>query len=132
MRTACETVYIVDPDESVHDAISTLLEPAGVRVSCFRTPESLLAALAIDMSRSCCLLVEASIPGIGSLELIRRVRSMDSHLSVVVLASTSDKDIAAQALKAGATDVIDKPHFSVDLLNKILGVAVYADNAAAP
>lgn len=131
MLAACDTVYVVDPDESVHDAISTLLESAEVCVTCFRTPESLLAALANDKSKSCCLLVEADIPGIGSLELIRRVHSIDTHLPVVVLASTSDTDIAAQALKAGAIDVIDKPLFGVDLLDKILGFAIYVDNAAA-
>ncbi len=131
MLAACDTVYVVDPDESVHDAISTLLEPTEVRVACFRTPERLLSALAENTSRSGCLLVEANISGIGSLELIRRAHSINSHLPIIVLASTVDSDIAAQALKAGAIDVIDKPLFGVDLLDRILGVSGYAHDDGA-
>jgi FixJ family two-component response regulator len=52
-------------------------------------------------------------------------------MPIIVLASTSDSDIAAQALKAGALDVIDKPLFGAHLLDRILGVAANARHATS-
>ena len=126
MFSTCDTVYVVDPDESVHDALSTLLQSAKVRVEGFRTPEAFLNACATRHTDSFCLLLEANLSGIGSLELIRTVHEQKSHVPIIVLASTADSDIAAQALKAGALDVIDKPLFGVHLLERVLGVAATA------
>ena len=132
MLTTCDTVYVVDPDESVHDALGTLLQSAKVRVEGFRTPEAFLNACPTRSTDNCCLLIEADLSGIGSLELIRTVREQESHIPIIVLASTADSDIAAQALKAGALDVIDKPLFGVHLLERILGVAATARIATTP
>ena len=131
MLDACDTVYVVDPDESVHDAISTLLEAAKVRVECYRTAEAFQSVCATRMTRGCCLLLEAVLPGIGSLALIRDVRTRDPSVPIIVLASTADSDIAAQALKAGALDVIDKPLFGMHLLEKILGAAATPSHSAS-
>ena len=126
MLSTCDTVYVVDPDESVHDALSALLQSAQVRVEGFRTPEAFLSACATRCTDSCCLLIEADLSGIGSLELIRTIREQKPQFPIIVLASTTDSDIAAQALKAGALDVIDKPLFGMHLLERILGVAATA------
>jgi FixJ family two-component response regulator len=131
MLDACDTVYVIDPDESVHDAISTLLEATKVRVECYRTPEAFQTVCATRNTQSCCLLLEAVLPGIGSLALIRDVLARDPSVPIIVLASTADSDIAAQALKAGALDVIDKPLFGMHLLEKILGTAATSSYAVA-
>ena len=75
--------------------------------------------------------LEAVLPGIGSLALIRAVLARDPSVPIIVLASTADSDIAAQALKAGALDVIDKPLFGMHLLEKILGAAATSSYAVA-
>jgi len=132
MLSACDTVYVVDPDESVHDALATLLQSAGVRVACYRTPEAFLNACAMQQSGNCCVLLEADLPGIGSLALIREVHALAPEMPIIALASTTDSDIAAQALKAGALDVIDKPLFGAHLLDRILGAAADARYATSP
>jgi FixJ family two-component response regulator len=131
MLDTCDTVYVIDPDESVHDAISTLLEAAKVRVECYRTPEAFQSVCAARNTQSCCVLVEAVLPGIGSLALIRDVLVRNPGIPIIVLASTADGEIAAQALKAGALDVIDKPLFGMHLLEKILRAAATSGYAVA-
>lgn len=126
MAPTCDTVYVVDPDESVHDALGTLLQSAAVRVEGFHTPEAFLNCCASRSTENCCVLVEADLSGIGSLELIRTIREQQSNVPIIVLSSTVDDDIAAQALKAGAVDVIDKPLSGVNLLDRILGVTAGA------
>jgi len=131
MLTNCDTVYVVDPDESVHDALSTLLQAGKVHVKSFRTPEAFQNAYIACDSRNCCILVEADLSGIGSLALIRNIHAQNPNVPIVVLASTADSDIAAQALKAGAVDVFDKPLFGMHLLDRILGVAAAARYATS-
>ena len=119
MRGNQNTVYVIDPDESVHDALTTLLGASGVNIRCFSTAEALLESNAL-CNRDCgCLLVEAELPGMGSLALVRQLHAQYSDLPIIVLASTSDRDIADQALKAGAVDVFDKPLISGRLLDRL-------------
>ncbi len=63
-----------------------------------------------------CLLVEADLHGMGSLALLKRLHARGFDIPVVVLTSTSNRDIADQALKAGATEVIEKPLVGARLL----------------
>lgn len=114
-----DTVYVIDPDESVHDALTTLLGASGVDIRCYSTAEALLESKVLR-NRDCgCLLVEADLPGMGSLALVRQLHAQYSDLPIIVLASTSDRDIADQALKAGAVDVFDKPLISGRLLDRL-------------
>jgi FixJ family two-component response regulator len=76
-----------------------------------------------------CLLVEADLAGMGSLALLRRLRAQNVDLPVVVLMSTSNRDIAAQALAAGAVEVIEKPLLSGQLLNRLRQLARRNDDA---
>lgn len=109
------TVYVIDPDEAVHDALVTLLSASDIEVRCFLTAEEFLESDALLTAGRGCVLVEADLPGMGSLAFVRQLRSR-SELPIVVLASTADSDIADQALKAGAIDVFDKPLIGARLL----------------
>lgn len=103
------TIYLIDPDEAVHDALSALLDASGLRVMCFSTAEAFLAAGLPDNSEPGILLVEASLSGIGALALVRHLHIHAGWIPVVVLTSTSDRRISRQALRAGASEVIEKP-----------------------
>ena len=119
MRCDKDTVYVIDPDEAVHDALSTLLDASGLRVECFPTAEAFLASDVLHGPVSGCLLVDADLPGIGSLALVRQLRAQSFDVPVVVLTSTFDRDIANQALKAGAVDVFEKPLVGAHLLDRL-------------
>ena len=56
-----------------------------------------------------CFLMEAPLPGFSSLALLRLLRGEGSKLPVIMLATTSNRGIADQLIRAGAVDVIDKP-----------------------
>lgn len=119
MRIQGYTVCLVDPDEAVHDALSTLLRASGVHVKCFASAEDYLksnVALATDTD---CVLAEASLPGMGCLAFLRRLRAIGTDQPIIVLTSTSDRDIAEQALKAGALEVIEKPLVGDQILRRL-------------
>jgi FixJ family two-component response regulator len=129
MRCDKDTVYVIDPDKAVHDAITTLLGASGMRVECFPTAEAFLATGILHSTVRGCLLVEADLPGIGSLALVRQLRAQNFDLPVVFLTSTSDRDIASQALKAGANDVFEKPLVGGHLLDRLNDLGCCAEAA---
>ena len=132
MACQTDTVYVVDPDEAVHDALTTLLGANGTRVMCYPDAEAFLHSSDILGAMRGLLLLEANLPGMGSLALQRRLRDQGFDLTVVVLTSTSNRDIADQALKAGAVEVIEKPLLSERLFELLRGLVADSDRFASP
>ncbi len=104
-----DTVYVIDPDEAVRDRLTTLLGMFAVPVLGYADAETFLESTSLQGTSRGCLLVEAKLPGMASLALLRRLLAQDVDLPVVVLVSTSNRDVAEQALQAGAADLMDKP-----------------------
>ena len=119
MRCEIDIVYVIDPDEAVHDALAALLGATGTRVVCYASAEAFLDSDFMHSGMRGLVLVEVNLPGMGSLALLRRLRARGVDLPVVVLTSTSNRDIADQALKAGAVEVIEKPLVHGRLLNRL-------------
>ncbi len=109
MPRAVNTVYVIDPDESVHDALKTLLSSNGSKVVCYPNAEAFFGSDPAFETTCGCILLEANLPGMGSLAFLRRLQCHEINLPVVVLTSTSNRDIADQVLRAGAVEVIEKP-----------------------
>ncbi len=119
MRCEIDTVYVIDPDEAVHDALAALLNATGTRVVCYPSAEAFLDSDSMRSDMRGLVLAEANLPGMGSLAFLRRLRDQGVDLPVVVLTSTSNREIADQALKAGAVEVIEKPLVHGRLLNRL-------------
>lgn len=109
MNNVNNNVYVIDPDEVVHEALSELFAAADTRVVCYRSAEDFLKSDELHDTLRGCVLTEADLPGIGSLAFLRQLRTRGIEAPVIVMTSTSNRDIADQALKAGAVDVISKP-----------------------
>ena len=129
-----DTVYIIDPDEAIRDGLTTLLGTLDIPVLSYPDAQAFLdSSTAESLSRGC-LLVEANLPGMSSLALLRRLRDQGADLSVMILAGMRNRDIAGQALQAGAADVIDKPLVNGQLLKRLRQLLSWAPGllAAAP
>jgi two-component system invasion response regulator UvrY len=80
------------------------------------------------------VIVELSIPGMGGLELIRRVRLQYEALPVLVLSSHAEDQYAMRALKAGANGYLTKdcaPAELVRAMRKVMGGGVYVSERLA-
>ncbi len=131
MRCEQDVIYVIDPDEAVHDALTVLLSATGTRVMCYSNAEAFLDSGFAHSSIRGCVLAEANLSGMGSLALLRRLRAQGVDLPVVILTSTSNRDIADQALKAGAVEVIEKPLVHGQLLNRLQHLTHRNDDARA-
>ena len=56
-----------------------------------------------------CLLIDAYLPGMNGLELLRWLGHSGHRLPAIMITGNSDVPMAVQAMKAGAWDFIEKP-----------------------
>ena len=119
------TVYVIDDDEPVRDSVVLLLEGRALAVQSFASgPEFLDAAASLAPG---CVVTDMRMPAMDGIELLRRLRERDLHLPVIVMTAHGEVSLAVQALKAGATDFIEKPFPGEVLIDAVLAALETVD-----
>jgi len=106
------TVYVVDDDPAVRDALAFSMTSAGLSARTFESAEALLAVLPLTPG---CIVTDVRMPGMNGIELVRRLRQLECRLPVVVITGHADVPLAIEAMKAGVADFLEKP-FDDDVL----------------
>jgi FixJ family two-component response regulator len=102
-----KTVFIVDDDEDLRDALSMLMRAAGLDTETFATAGEFLQHF-VPRS-SCCLVLDIRMPGMTGLELQAELHRRRIHLPIIFLTGHGDVPLAVKAMKAGAADFMQKP-----------------------
>jgi two-component system CheB/CheR fusion protein len=110
-------IFVVDDDDRILEAIRTVLEDDGRVVETYATCEAFLAAF--RPGDFACLLIDAYLPGMSGLDLLKRLHSDGCHLPSIMITGDSDVPMAVEAMKAGALDFIEKPIGGEDLIASI-------------
>jgi len=120
-------VHVVDDDASVRESLAVLLEAAGFLV---RAYDSATAFLQATSERTAgCVLTDVQMPELNGLELQRRMVERGIRLPVIVMTGHADVPIAVEALKAGATDFLEKPFNDEQLLAAVESAIVLSQRA---
>lgn len=101
------TVFIVDDDPSVRDALSLLLGVHDYRVAVFADAESFLKAYKKEWRG--CVLLDIRMPGMDGLALQKHLAGSGSELPVIVMTGHGDVASAREAFRALAIDFLEKP-----------------------
>jgi len=110
-------VFIVDDDAGVRGAFRSLFEDDGTAVEAYESCEEFLAAY--RQGQKGCLLIDAYLPGMSGLELLRCLEQDGQRLPAIMITGDSDVTIAVEAMKAGASDFIEKPVGREELLASV-------------
>jgi two-component system CheB/CheR fusion protein len=116
-RTKGPVIFVVDDDSNVCKGLRDLLEAEGWTVEDFATCEAFLEAH--HAGREGCLLVDAYLPGMTGHELLRHLHSRGDPMPAIMITGNSDVHMAVEAMKAGASDFIEKPVDRRELLASI-------------
>ena len=117
-ETAAEpTVFIVDDDPPVREAIGMLVQSVGIRSEEYSSAVDFLEAF--DGDRRGCLVLDVRMPGMSGIELQKQLISRESTLPIIFITGHGDVPLAVQAIRAGALDFIEKPFRDQDLLDRI-------------
>jgi two-component system response regulator FixJ len=111
-------VYVIDDEKAVRDAVTFLLEARELCVQGFVSASEFLAA--VPSLTPGCVLTDMRMPGMGGLDLLREIRGRTLPWPVVVMTAYGEIPLAVQALKAGATDFIEKPFPGETLIEAVL------------
>lgn len=106
-RPEAQTIAVVEDDESVREALGNLLLSMGLEVQTFATAEDFLAWP--QHARIACLVSDIQLPGIGGLELQRRIVSTGDAVPVILITAFPRDHIRRQAEEQGAVALLAKP-----------------------
>ncbi len=109
-------VHVVDDDDAVRNSLAFLLETYGMTVFTYPSGPAFLAAA--DAARGC-IVADVRMPDMDGMELLRRLSQRGIGLPVIIITGHGDIPLAVEAMKAGATDFIEKPFDDTLLLNVI-------------
>ena len=101
------TVFIVDDDPSVRDALSLLLGVRGYRTAMFASGEAFLQAW--QPAWRGCMLIDIRMSGMDGLSLQMELRRRDCRIPVIIMSGHGDVSMARAAFKADAVDFLEKP-----------------------
>jgi len=110
-------IYVVDDDAQVRAEIRHLLEENGRTVTDFVDAESFLASY--KPGRDAVLLLDACLPGMDGLVLLRHLSDSGLQLPTVMITGKSSVPMAVDAMKSGVSDFLEKPFSRAELLTCI-------------
>jgi two-component system CheB/CheR fusion protein len=127
--TRSSTVFVVDDDRSVREAMRDLLKENGYSVELFANGPAFIEAY--RSGRKGCLLVDEMMPGMNGIELIEQLKAESHELPAIVITAHGAVPMAVQAMKAGAVDYIEKPVSHQELLASIERALCQTQDTAA-
>ena len=111
--TEIPLISIVDDDESVREAIESLMKSVGYIAKVFSSAGEFLKSEYLN--DTACLILDLQMPGISGLELQSRLAASRCRVPIIFISAHSDAEARARALEAGAIGFLQKP-FSEDAL----------------
>ncbi len=100
-------LLLVDDDETFCRVLSAALERRGFAVSVAHTVADGLATAELDFPEYA--VVDLKMPGSSGLELVRKLKELDTHTKIVVLTGYASVATAVEAIKLGAVHYLAKP-----------------------
>ena len=116
-RDEARVIYIVDDDSHVREALRGAIEKAGRIVETYPTCEAFLEAY--RPGHDGCLVIDARMPGMDGLALLHQLRASGDQIPAIMITGQGNVQVAIQAMKAGASDFIEKPFSNTELLASI-------------
>ncbi len=111
------TVFIVDDDEEVRDALALLMQSIGLKSETYDSAQSYLDAF--DADKPGTLVLDVRMKGMSGLALQSHLSSFPLHPPIIIITGHGDVSMAVQAVQAGALDFLEKPFKEQTLLESI-------------
>jgi phosphoserine phosphatase RsbU/P len=121
-KPASGRVLIADDQQHVLFALQMLLSGSGLSTETVTHPSRVLHALETESFDAVLMdlnYTRDTVGGAEGLELVSKIRSMDSLVPVVVMTAWSSVDLAVEAMRRGASDFVQKPWENHELLHKL-------------
>ena len=110
-------ILIVDDDKAICDFMQSLLEKDGFIVKTLGDPT--LVEDEVRQGDYHVLILDLMMPKMDGIEVLKKIRTIDSDIAVVIFTAHPNLDSAVASMKLDAVDYIKKP-FNVDEFREVL------------
>jgi FixJ family two-component response regulator len=124
---AVATVFIIDDDRGMRQAIQDLVESVGLRAQSFATGQEFLSGKGTNGPS--CLVLDVRLPQTSGLDFQRQLADTGMQIPIIFITAHGDIPMSVRALKSGAVEFLTKPFRDQDLLDAI-HQALQRDRAA--
>ena len=121
-------VYVVGDDPDVGSGLEKLIREAGFQLQSFKAGQAFLDAYP-KLSPGC-LFVSLAMPIMGGLELLDRLRAAGCTWPTVIVTARASAPAAANAMRAGAFAVLEKPLRELEVLAAVSGAQAHLKHEA--
>lgn len=111
------TVFVVDDDPSIRRALMRLMQSVSLPSETYGSAQEFLDAY--DPARPGCLVLDIRMPQISGLDLQQMLAARGIEIPIIIITGHGDVPMCVRAMKAGATDFIQKPFHEQELLDAI-------------
>lgn len=111
------TILIVDDEENVSGLLSKILSKKGY--TALTADNGINAINIIESRRVDIVITDIKMPGMSGIELLRKVKSTDPLIKVIIITAFATLETAIEALKIGANDYIIKPFDIEEIINSV-------------
>jgi FixJ family two-component response regulator len=111
------TVFVVDDDASMRNALSNLFRSVGLRAEVFGSAPELLQSRLPDVPS--CLVLDIRLPGPSGLDFQNELAKVNIHIPIIFVTGHGDIPMTVRAMKAGAIDFLTKPFRDQDMLDAV-------------
>jgi two-component system, LuxR family, response regulator FixJ len=101
------TVFIVDDDPAVRQALTALVRSMRLKAEAFDSAQGFLDAF--DPDRPGCMLLDVRMPGISGLGLLEEFKREEILMPAIIMSAYGDVPMVVRAMKAGALNFLEKP-----------------------
>lgn len=110
-------VFVIDADAASREQLSIALQRKAYDVICFADGASLLSEAKVGMPA--CVLLEMHASGQSGLDILKRLREENCMAPILVTSANGSIAMAVDAIRSGASDFIEKPFESSEIVNRI-------------
>jgi two-component system response regulator DctR len=118
VASAERTVFVVDDDEALRDALGMLFRTAGLKVETFPSAAAFLQRQ--KPAEPACLVLDIRMPGLSGTALQEELINRGVRIPIIFITGHGDIPMAVEAVKKGAYDFIEKPFDDYQLLCQVL------------
>jgi FixJ family two-component response regulator len=116
-RSTISLICVVDDDESIRDALGSLIRSVGYECAVFPSAKAFLDSG--RLAETDCLVLDVHMAGLSGPELQLTLREMNYGFPIIFLSARMDDELRAKVLELGAAAALDKPFSHRDLLDAI-------------
>jgi FixJ family two-component response regulator len=117
VNDAAAIVFVIDDDESIREALKSLIRSVGLSVETFASAHEFLQSTRPDVPA--CLILDVRMPGLSGLDLQRDLTETKIQIPIIFITGHGDIPMSVRAMKAGAVEFLTKPFRDQDLLDAI-------------